>query len=143
MRNAMELMTVREITMGGALAMIPFVVVAGLLSLRGRLQQRERVRVARQIGVTDAMHRELGAAVAPDVARDWLGSWTVSVKVPFEQEGTVSAVARIAYEFFAKCYPRDVPRLRILLTARERTVRRLARPSSVTKLKTGDMTRAA
>lgn len=139
----MEPMTFREITIGIAVAMIPFLVIAALLSFSGRLRQRERVRVARQIAVTDAMHRELGAAVAPDVARDWLGSWTVSVKVPFEQAGTVSAVARIAYEFFAKSYPRDVPRLRILLTARERTVRRLAGPSSVIKLKTGDVTRAA
>lgn len=139
----MELMTFREITIGIAVAMIPFLAVAALLSFSGRVRQRERVRVARQIAVTDAMHRELGAAVAPDVARDWLGSWTVSVKVPFEQEGTVSAVARIAYEFFAKFYPRDVPRLRILLTPRERHVRRLAGVSSITRRKPGDVTRAA
>jgi hypothetical protein len=139
----MEPMTFPEITIGIAVAMIPFLAIAALLSFSGRLRQRERVRVARQIAVTDAMHRELGASVAPNVGRDWLGSWTVSVKVPFEQQRTVAAVARIAYDFFAKCYPLDVPRLRIQLTPREGKPRRQAALSSRTSLGPGDVTRAA
>ena len=104
----MELMTLGEVTVSIVVAMVPFLVVAGLLSFSGQLRRREAVRVARQIAVTDAIHRELGPVAAPAVGRDWLGGWTVSVAVPFEQEGTVSAVARIAYECFATLHPVDL-----------------------------------
>jgi hypothetical protein len=132
-----------DITVGIVTATIPFLTVAALLYVSEYLQRRERVRVTRQIAVTDAIHRELGATAAPVVERDWRGGWTVSVAVPFEQQGMVAAVARIAYEFFAKSYPLDVSRLRILLRPRRQKPRRLAEPSSVTRLGPGDVSRAA
>ena len=139
----MELMTLGEVTVSIVVAMVPFLVVAGLLSFSGQLRRREAVRVARQIAVTDAIHRELGPVAAPAVGRDWLGGWTVSVAVPFEQEGTVSAVARIAYECFATLHPVDLARLRIVLRPMERKpVRRPAAPSAVTGL-AGDLPRVA
>lgn len=131
-----------EIAIGIAVAMIPFLTVAGLLGLSGHLRRREDDRINRQIAVTDAMHRELGAAAAPEVRRDWLGGWTVSAAVPFEQEKAVAAVARIVHEFFATFYPKDVPRLRVLLTPRERTPGQ-APPSSITRRAAGNLTRVA
>jgi hypothetical protein len=74
----MDETTLAEIAVGIAVAMIPFLAVAGLLGLSGHLRRREDDRIYRQIAVTDALHRELGAVAAPAVRRDWLGGWTVS-----------------------------------------------------------------
>jgi hypothetical protein len=131
-----------EIAVGIAVAMIPFLTVAGLLGLSAHLRRREDDRISRQVAVTDAMHRELGAAAAPEVRRDWLGGWTVSAAVPFEQEEAVAAVARIVHEFFVTFYPKDAPRLRVLLTPRKRTPGQ-APASPVTRLAAGNLTRVA
>jgi hypothetical protein len=134
--------TLAEIAVGVAVATIPFLAVAGLLGLSGHLRRREDDRIFRQIAVTDALHRELGAVAAPEVRRDWPGGWTVSAAVPFEQEEAVAAVARIVHEFFVAFYPKDVPRLRVLLIPRDRTPGQ-ARRSSVTRLAEGNLTRVA
>lgn len=132
-----------EIVLGIALAMLPFLTIGGLLWLRGYMGRRETVRAIRQIALTDAIHWELGAAAAPEVRRDWLGGWTVSVAVPLEEESTVGAVVRIAHEFFAKLDPMKEPRLRIVLTPNERRSVRWATPSPVPNRAAGDLPRAA
>jgi hypothetical protein len=139
----MEQAALGQVTVGIAMALVPFLAIAGLLALSEHLRRREEVRVNRQIAVTDALHRELGAVAAPEVRRDWLGGWTVSVAVPFDQEDTVAAVARIVHDFFATFHPRDVRRLRVLLIPRERTPRRHLRPSSVSRMAAGDLSRVA
>ena len=45
------------------IALIPFLAVWGLLALARALERRRQARVFRQIALTDAIHRELGAAV--------------------------------------------------------------------------------
>jgi hypothetical protein len=124
-----------------AVVVIPFLAVGGLLWLSGRIRRREAVRINRQIALTDAIHWELGAAAAPEVRQGWLGGWTVSVSVPFQQEATVGAVVRITHEFFSKL-DSDAPRLRIVLTPEVRPVRLTAMPP-VTGPATRDLTRAA
>ncbi len=139
----MELMTVSEIAVGIGVTMIPFVAVGGLLWLSERMRRRECVRISRQIAVTDAIHRELGAVASPDVRRGWLGHWTVSMAVPFGQKGTVDAVVRIAWEFFATFHPAEASRLRIVLTPAERKPMRQAGSSSRPGLGDGGLPRAA
>lgn len=105
-----------EVGFGIAVAAVPFVAVGSLLWLRGRMLRRESLRIRRQIALTDAIHWELGAAAAPEVRQGWLGGWTVSAAVPFQQEATVGAVVRIAHDFFSEL-DLDEPRLRIVLTS--------------------------
>src|SRR5258705_668352 len=62
------------------IASLPFVAVWALLDLSRRIQRRREERVARQIVLTVAIHRELCAVAAPDVTR----SLTVDGKVSMQ-----------------------------------------------------------
>jgi hypothetical protein len=57
---------------------LPIVAVVGLLKLSDALQARRARVIARQIEVTDAIHREFGAIVAPIVTRA-RGGWRVTM----------------------------------------------------------------
>jgi hypothetical protein len=96
-------------------ALIPFLAVWGLLALARNIEGGRERRVARQIALTDAIHRELGAAAAPDVRRGITGEWIVSVRLPLQREATVGAVTRLAYELFRRLDREDPPRLRVVL----------------------------
>lgn len=113
------------------IALIPFLAVWGLLALARSLERRRQARVFRQIVLTDAIHRELGAAAAPDVHRTWSGEWVVSVRVALSREDTVGSIARIANDLFRRLDRQEPPRLRVVLIPRElRPVRRLLAPDS-------------
>jgi hypothetical protein len=113
------------------IALIPFVAVWGLLAVARALERRRQARVFRQIVLTDAIHRELGAAAAPDVHRAWSGEWVVSVRVTLSREDTVGSIARIANDVFRRLDRQEPPRLRVVLIPREvRPVRRLLAPDS-------------
>ena len=120
----------------------PFLAVWGLLVLaRGRERHRETC-VARQIALTDAIHRELGAVAAPDVHRTWSGEWVVSVRVVLSREDTVGILARITHELFRRLDRQDPPRLRMVLLPREpRPVRRAVAADS--QRPAGRLSRAA
>jgi hypothetical protein len=104
-----------EAVIATAIMLIPFLVVASLLRVSGRVRARREAAIARQIVLTDAIHRELGAAAAPVVRRSALGEWTVSVRVPLHREGTVGAVTRIIHDVFRRLDREDPPRLRVVL----------------------------
>jgi hypothetical protein len=98
----------------------PVLVIAGLLWVSRRISERRESRIARQIELTDAIHRAFGAAAAPTVTRSWRGVWTVTMAVDFERAGLVGSLARITDDFFRR---REFPapsRLRVVLTRRER-----------------------
>ena len=97
------------------IALIPFLAVWALLDLSRRVQRRREERVARQIALTDAIHRELGAAAAPEVTRSLTGEWTVSVRLPLHREGTVGAITRLTQDLFRRLDRQDPPRLRLVL----------------------------
>ena len=61
---------------------IPVVALVALLRLTGALERRRAAVVARQIAVTDAIHAELGAVVAPLVRRGRGGRFVVVLAVP-------------------------------------------------------------
>lgn len=100
-------------------ALLPFAAVAGLMWLARVLHERRNADVARQIALTDAIHRELGAAAAPQVRRSWTGGWTVSVSLPLHREITVAAITRITHDLFRRLDREDPPRLRLVLVPQE------------------------
>jgi hypothetical protein len=75
---------------------VPMVFVAGLLTAARWLERVRDRRVARQAAVTDAIHRRLGAVVAPVVTRRPGRGWRVEIAVPFESPGLVGNVVAIA-----------------------------------------------
>lgn len=97
------------------IALLPFLAVWALLDLSRRVQRRREERVARQIALTDAIHRELGAVAAPEVTRSWSGTWTVSMRLPLHREGTVGVITRLTQDVFRRLDRPDSPRLRLIL----------------------------
>ena len=97
------------------IALLPFLAVWALLDLSRRIQRRREERVARQIALTDAIHRELGPVAAPDVTRSLSGEWTVSMRLPLEREATVGVITRLTQDLFRRLDRQETPRLRLLL----------------------------
>jgi hypothetical protein len=87
-----------------------------LLDLSRRIQRRREERVARQIALTDAIHRELGAVAAPEVTRSLSGTWTVSMRLPLHREGTVGVITRLTQDLFRRLDRQDPPQLRLVLS---------------------------
>lgn len=124
------------------IALVPFLAVWGLLALSSRVARARSVRVARQIALTEAIHRELGAVAAPEVQRGWTGGWTVSVRLPLQREGLVGAIGRITHDLFRRLDRQETPRVRLVLIPQE--VRPLRRPARRGSSRTSDrLTRAA
>ena len=111
-------------------AATPFIVVGALLWVTSRIRSRREVRIARQIALTDAIHRELGAAAAPVVERSWIGGWTVTMAVPLERESLVGALTRITQELFVRLDHTEKPWLQILLSQQELVPKRQAQQSA-------------
>jgi hypothetical protein len=76
----------------------PILVVLGLLSLAAWRDRRQEAVVARQIRLTDAIAKELGAVVAPVVAKPFGGPWRVTIHVPVGRPALVSRIVSIAHE---------------------------------------------
>src|SRR5205823_4838991 len=79
--------------------LFPCLTLLALLGLTARVERRRAAVIARQIELTDAIHREVGALVAPWVMRRPGGAWRVRIAVPFERPAVVEplvAGARLA-----------------------------------------------
>ncbi|HYB40671.1 MAG TPA: hypothetical protein VEL75_02815 [Candidatus Methylomirabilis sp.] len=85
-----------------ALAATPLLVVVGLLCLADRRQERRDQRYARQIELTDAIHRELGAVAAPTLERGRAGVWLVHLALPLERPALVGDVLGIVDQTFLR-----------------------------------------
>lgn len=81
--------------MGIALVMLLFASVAGLMIVSDRVHRARAARAACQIAVTDAIHRELGAVVAPAVVKPLWGRSRLVVPVPFDRPAVVGRVSAI------------------------------------------------
>lgn len=108
-----------QAVLAAAAALLPFAAVGGLLWLAGRSRARRAAAIARQVALTDAIHRELGAAAAPEVRRGFTGEWIVTMALPLQHEGIVGAVTRITHDVFRRLDGRDPRRLRLVLVPRE------------------------
>src|SRR5919201_1659727 len=82
-------------------ALVPVGAVGGLLLVAERIRRaRERV-IARQVAITDALHHELGAVVAPTVAKRPWGSWRVVIPVAADQPALAGQVLTVAHRALA------------------------------------------
>jgi len=107
-----------QTAVGIAIALAPVLAILGALQWANRASRRREAVIARQIALTDAIHRELGAVVAPVVTGGAARGWTVSIGVALRSEALVAAVARITDELFGRLDAQDPPRVRLVLTAR-------------------------
>src|SRR5256886_2582204 len=89
--------------------------------LTARVERRRAAVIARQIELTDAIHREVGALVAPWVMRRPGGAWRVRIAVPFERPAVVEAIVAVVRRTFTG-------RFDLVLTPQENVVRRGPRP---------------
>ena len=105
-----------------AVVLLPASLVAAVLLAVGRIEPARDARIARQVAVTDAIHRELGAVVAPLVKRRFGRDWRVEIAVPFESPAIVGCVVAIAHRAMLRAGERG--RLELALTAQEPGVRR-------------------
>jgi hypothetical protein len=122
--------------------LIPFLAVWALLEITRRIGERREARVGRQIALTDAIHRELGAVAAPVVRRGWSREWVVSVRLPLQREATVGTITRITHDLFRRLDRQDPPRLRLVLIPQE--PRPVTRPMAAGSSRTaGRLSRAA
>src|SRR2546422_11015096 len=73
----------------------PLAVVLTPLLLASRVERRRAAVIARQVELTEAIHRDLGAVVAPFVTRRPGRRWRVRIAVPFERPAVVEAVLAV------------------------------------------------
>ena len=103
-----------------AVALAPVLAVVALFRIVEYARRARRAEVERQVVVTDAIHRELGAIVAPTVTRRLWGAWQVLIAVPFERPSAVERVVAIAHATLARLDPARADRLRIVLVPQAR-----------------------
>ncbi len=84
-----------------AVAVVPIVSVWVLLELAAWRDRRRRETVNRQIALTDAIWRELGAVASPVVKRPFFGPWQIRIAVPFSRPATVGTVLSVAHRILS------------------------------------------
>jgi hypothetical protein len=89
-----------RVLLGVVVALTPVAVVAALLALATWRDRRSAARLARQVEVTDAVDRRLGAVVAAHVARGWRGRWRVIVRAPLDRPLVLAAILAAVEEVF-------------------------------------------
>lgn len=107
----------------------PILVVLGLLSLAAWRDRRREAVVARQIRLTDAIADELGAIVAPVVAKPLGGPWRVSIHVPVGRPAMVSRIVAIAHDSMTRVGTSPYELVLIPETAPVRPLPVVARPT--------------
>ena len=121
-----------------SVALFPIALMAAALLA---MERRARVRLAecaRQIAVTDAVHAQLGAIVAPVVRRRLGGRWQLVIAVPFDDLDSVGRVVRAAYEGFDGP-ERAIPgRFEIVLSPQEKFVPRRERAVAAARRSRGE-----
>ena len=96
---------------------IPPALVVTLLLFSDHVQRAGADAVARQIAVTDAIHRELGPVVAPVMRRSGWRAWELRMAVPLERPNLVGPVLAVAHQALARYRPAS-RRVRIVLVPR-------------------------
>lgn len=102
--------------LGTAIALMPLLTVFAVLLFAEWRDKRRNASHAWQIELTDAIHRELGAAAAPVVEAGSGGEWLVKLTVPLDRPALITSLLAITDRVFASRTERDEPRFRIVLT---------------------------
>jgi hypothetical protein len=85
------------VAIGIVLVLLPLAFVLAVLGLAAWRDRRREEIVARQIMVTDAIHRHVGAVVAPTVEPRFFGPWRLRIAVPFQRPDVVVTIVEIAH----------------------------------------------
>lgn len=101
---------------------VPVLFVVGLFWLVAHIERAREAVMVRQVAVTDAIHRELGAVAAPVVRKRTWGPWQVQIAVDFGRPALVNAVLGVACESLAR-FDR-LTSVRIVLVPKEASARR-------------------
>jgi hypothetical protein len=99
---------------GVGMMLVVVLLTVGLLLLATRAQRVRAEVIARQVGLTDAIHRRFGAVVAPVVERRRGGGWRAVIAVPFARPDMVAGVVSLTVRTLAGSVSTPVE---ILLTA--------------------------
>lgn len=119
-------------------ALIPVALIATALLFVERRARMRHAACAKQVAVTDAIHRELGAIVAPVVRRRLRGRWQLMIPVPFDDHDAVGRVVRAAHAGFDAA-ERAIPgRFEIVLSPQPKLVPRPERASLVGRRSGGE-----
>jgi hypothetical protein len=96
--------------------------VGGALLVAARLERRRARVIARQVRLTDAIHREFGAVVSPVVEKSVFGPWQARFAVPLQEPAVVGRLVAIAEDVLAdERTAGGAPR--VVLTSRAETER--------------------
>jgi hypothetical protein len=90
-----------SILIASLIALVPFAVVIGLLALSTRREHARAARMARQTAVTEAIHRELGAVVAPVLESGSRRLQRLRIAVPFDRPALVARVLALSQQTLA------------------------------------------
>lgn len=115
-------------------AVIPPVAIGALLRLSERLERRRDARRARQIELTDAIHREMGAVAAPTVEKRRGGGLAVRMMVPLHDPEFVAAILTVTDRVFARHDASQA--VEIVLTPRPGSAAPALGPSRSTRTRT-------
>src|SRR5262249_14178266 len=94
---------------------LPVVGVVALLVLVARVERGRQARVDQQIAVTDAIHRELGAGVAPSMTKPAWGPRRLVIPARLERPNVVAAVLAIAHRVLRGWEGADADRIQIVV----------------------------
>ena len=86
---------------GIVLVASPMLMIGLFLRVANWRERRRNEGYARQIALTDAIHWELGAVVAPMVERRSRGVWMVRMAVPLDSPALVATLLGITERVFA------------------------------------------
>jgi hypothetical protein len=100
---------------GLTLASLPVLAVLAFLLVARRRERRLAELHARQIEVTEAIHRRMGAVVAPTAREGAHGGWQLVIPVPWARPDVVAEVLDVAGET-ARTFDRREP-VEIVLTS--------------------------
>ncbi len=115
-------------------AAVPVLAVILLFAIVERVRRARRDAVEHQVAVTDAVHSELGALVAPTVTRGRSGAWQVQIAVPFEHPVVVERVVAICHATLAGRDPARADRIRIVLVPQPRLRRYMPAATNTPKM---------
>jgi hypothetical protein len=115
------------------MAAAPLLVVAGLLRVSDWMARCRVERLTRQIALTDAIHRELGAVAAPTLAGRPGRDLVVHLTLPFDRPAMIATILDITDRVVGARDGRERSKYRIVLRpepapAAAAPARRAARP---------------
>jgi uncharacterized membrane protein len=107
------------IALGFLVVVMPIALLAAILVLVERRQRSHWDVIARQIALTDSIHREFGAIVAPTVERKRRGRWQIVMAVPFGRSEILPVLLTLAQQVVPPSAQQSPGRFRVVFTPQE------------------------